>query len=305
VVVDQIIEDLLKAKDMAYTTEFRNDTRNPKYFNGRANKYSIMALLADVYLWDQQYQKCSDYCDSISNSTLFGLEPYDTWFDLYNPGNSKVESIFEIQFDDNLEAQENPMYYNLISGGGSNQMRPTVNLTSKLTKEDLRSCGTFGPIWKYAGITLTSPVFRSSAQRDANIIYYRYADVLLMKAEALTELNRLGEANGLVREIADRAGTVHIEIIVKEDMRKAILDERAREFVIEGKRWFDILRAAKRNKFEKKQIIIDMILAKATNIQMQAVLRTKVFDTMSYYLPVPEHEIRYNTKMEQNPYYDR
>lgn len=305
VVIDQIIEDLLKAKDMAYTTEFRNDTRNPRYFNGRANKYSIMALLADVYLWDQQYQKCSDYCDSISNSTLFSLEPYDTWFELYNPGNSKVESIFEIQFDDNLEAQENPMYYNLISGGGSNQMRPTVNLASKLTKEDLRSCGFFGPIWKYAGITLTSPVFRSSSQRDANIIYYRYADVLLMKAEALTELNRLSEANGLVREIAERAGTVHIEIIVKEDMRKAILDERAREFVIEGKRWFDILRAAKRNNFEKKQIIIDMILAKATNIQMQAVLRTKVFDTMSYYLPVPEHEIRYNTKMEQNPYYDR
>lgn len=305
VVIDQIIEDLLKAKDMAYTTEFRNDTRNPKYFNGRANKYSIMALLADVYLWDQQYQKSSDYCDSISNSGLFSLEPYDTWFDLYNPGNSKVESIFEIQFDDNLESQENPMYYNLISGGGSTQMRPTVNLASKLTKEDLRSCGLFGPIWKYAGISLNSPVFRSSAQRDANIIYYRYADVLLMKAEALTELNRLSEANGLVREIADRAGIVHIEIIVKEDMRRAILDERAREFVIEGKRWFDILRAAKRNNFEKKQIIIDMILAKATNIQMQAVLRTKVFDTMSYYLPVPEHEIRYNTKMEQNPYYDR
>ena len=305
VVIDQIIEDLLKAKDLAYTTEFRNDAAHPKYFNGRANKYSIMALLADVYLWDQQYQKSSDYCDSISNSGLFSLEPYETWFELYNPGNSKAESIFEIQFDDNLESQENPMYEKLITGAGSSQMRPTVNYTSIFNKEDLRLCGTFGSIWKYAGINLNSPEPRSSSQRDANIIYYRYADILLIKAEAMTELNRLSEANGLVREVSERAGMVHIEIIVKEDLRKAILEERAREFVIEGKRWFDILRAAKRNNFEKKQIIIDMILAKATNIQMQAVLRTKVFDTMSYYLPVPEHEIRFNQNLVQNPYYDR
>jgi starch-binding outer membrane protein, SusD/RagB family len=53
-IINQIISDLLKAKDMAYTTEFHGTD----YFYGRANKYSIMALLADVYLWDEQYQKC-------------------------------------------------------------------------------------------------------------------------------------------------------------------------------------------------------------------------------------------------------
>lgn len=305
VVINQIINDLLKAKDMAYTTEFRNDAVHPKYFNGRANKYAIMALLADVYLWDQQYQNAANYCDSITNTNLFSLEPYDTWFSLYNPGNSAKESIFEIQFDDNLESQENPMYYNLIVGSGSTQMRPSVYYSSIFTKEDLRTCGVFGSIWKYAGVNLNSTVPRTSSQRDANIIYYRYADILMIKAEALTELNRLSEANELVRQVAERAGMVHVEIIVKEDLRKAVLNERAREFVIEGKRWFDILRAAKRNRFEKKQIIIDMILAKASDVKMQAVLKTKVYDTMSYYLPIPEHELRYNPNLVQNPYYDR
>lgn len=302
VVVDQIITDLLKAKDLAYTTQFRNDPKHPKYFNGRANKYSIMALLAQVYLWDQQYQKCVDYCDSITNTGLFSLEPTETWFNLYNPGNSPVESIFEIQYDDNLDNQENPIYDRIVFQ--SSQLRTTTKFRTIMDIEDYRNCGTNGVIWKYAGINVNTDVMRSRNQRDGHFIYLRYADVMLDKAEALCELNRLTEANELVSQISDRSGMPHVNVVVKEDLRKSILDERAREFIIEGKRWFDLLRAAKRNHFEKKQIIIDMILAGA-DIQKQAVLRTKVFDTMSYYLPIPEHEIRYNQNLVQNPFYDR
>lgn len=304
VIIKQIIKDLLIAKDLAYRTEFRGDAAHPKYFNGRANKYSIMALLADVYLWDQQYQKCIDYCDSISNTGLYDLETYSTWFNLYNPGNSPVESIFEIQFDDNLDDQENPIYYNLIPVAGQAQLTLTKNVTTLLNKDDLRNCIPNNPLWKYRGIDLNSSVARSQNSRDANMIYYRYADILLMKAEALTELDRFAEANSYVRLTLERAGMTHTDITVKKDLRKAVLDERAREFLIEGKRWFDLLRAAKRNNFENKQIIIDMILSGA-DIKKQAVLRTKVFDTMSYYLPIPEHEIIYNQNLKQNPFYDR
>jgi starch-binding outer membrane protein, SusD/RagB family len=293
-VLNQIIKDLVRAKDMAYTTEFQN---NPGYYKGRANKYSIMALLADVYLWDQQYQKCIDYCDSISNTGLFGLESYSTWFDLYSPGNSQIESLFEIQYDDNYESQNNPLYDDLI-----NQIKMTKTSTTLLTKDDLRNCELKGPLWKYAGFDIT--VGRNGSQRDANFIYYRYADVLLMRAEANTELNRLSDANADLRLVVERAGLTHIDIIVQEDMRKAILDERGREFMVEGKRWFDLLRAAKRNHFENKQIIIDLILAGA-DIKQQAILKTRVFDTLSYYLPIPEHELLYNQNLKQNPYYDR
>jgi len=301
-VLTQIIKDLLVAKNMAYTTEYRNDANHPGYFNGRANKYSIMALLADVYLWDQQYQKCSDYCDSISNTGLFSLEPTETWFNIYNPGNSPLEGIFEIQYNDNLDSQENPIYSGMLFIQG--QIGLTQNFVSVMDKQDLRMCGTLTPFWKYLGISLNSSVQRNSSQRDGHFIYYRYADVLLMKAEALTELNRFTEANDLVRQTADRAGIPYAVIVVKEDLRKAILDERAREFIIEGKRWFDLLRAAKRNHFENKQIIINMILAGA-DIKQQAVLKTKVYDTLSYYLPIPQNDILYNPNLKQNAFYDR
>jgi hypothetical protein len=300
VVVDQIIKDLLKAKDLAYTIQYKNDTKHPAYFTGRANKYSIMALLADVYLWDQQYQKCSDYCDSVSNSGLYSLEPTDTWFDLYYPGNSQKESIFEIQYDHNYPNQDNPLYSDLLFKG---QLDFTTDLLTILPLEDYRACGG-QPDWKYLGLSYYGTSIRNSFQKDGNFIYYRYADILLMKAEALCELNRFQEANEYARQTDERAGMTFGNYVNKEELRKAILDERGREFVIEGKRWFDLLRAAKRNKFEKKQMIIDMILAGA-NIQQQAILRTKVYDTMSYYLPIPVKEISTNPNLVQNPFYDR
>lgn len=297
-VLRQVINDLLKAKDLAYTTQFQD---NPAYFKGRANKYSIMALLADVYLWDQQYQKCIDYCDSITNTNLFSLEPYETWFNLYNPGNSMKESIFELQFDDNLDAQENPMFDGLLF---NDQLKLEKFVSTLMTKEDLRMIDPNTPLWKYLGITYNGTVKRTRNQRDANIIYYRYADIILMKAEAATELGNLQMGNDMLRQTMDRAGLSHSDIADKEDLRNAILDERGREFVIEGKRWFDILRAAKRNNFAKKQIIIDMLISGA-DIKQQAVLRTKVYDTMSYYLPIPENDIIFNPELKQNPFYDR
>lgn len=300
-VIKQIINDLLEAKDKAYTTEYIG---NPAYYKGRANKYAIMALLSDVYLWDEQYQKSIDYCDSIINSAKFSLEPYATWFYLYKPGNSMSESIFEIQFDDNLDAQENPIYNNMIPVQGSLQVSFSSQAKSYFEKADIRWCGVKNPTWKYKGIDLVSPVVRSGSERDANFIYYRYADILLNKAEALNEINRSNEANEYLRLTKERAGISHVDIIDQKEMRTEILNERGREFVLEGKRWFDLLRSAKRDHFSNKQLIIGMILAGA-DIKQQAILKTRVYDTMSYYLPIPEQDLRYNPFLVQNPFYDR
>jgi starch-binding outer membrane protein, SusD/RagB family len=302
VVINQIISDLNVAKSKIGPLQYLDRL---DYLKGRANKYSIMALLADVYLWSEQYQKCIDYCDSITNSGLFGLESNSTWFDLYNPGNSVVESIFEIQFDDKYDNQENPLYYSLIPL--TSQVKFSLNdaiIKVLFGNEDLRLCGSNGPIWKYQGLSYNGSVKRNLTQRDGNFIYYRYADILLMKAEALTELDRVAEANENLKKTVERAGMSYIDYGEKSELREAILIERAREFVVEGKRWFDLLRAAKRNHFANKQLIISMILSSA-DVKQQAILRTRVYDTMSYYLPIPERELLYDQNLKQNPFYDR
>ncbi|MFH0756004.1 MAG: RagB/SusD family nutrient uptake outer membrane protein [Bacteroidota bacterium] len=300
-ILSNIIKDLLTAREMAYSTEYMGSN----YFYGRANKYSITALLADVYLWDEQYQKCIDACDYIMGSGLYGLEPTETWFNVYYPGNSVSESIIEIQYDDNLESQENQIYYSLVPVDGS----PGASLDMQSIRlimdiEDARNYNGRGAIWKYQGKDQFGLQPRTYTERDANWILYRYADVMLMKAEACIEVGRYEDANELIGETMLRAGMPYAGETDKDLIRKALLDERGREFLFEGKRWFDLLRAAKRNHFENKQIIIDMILSGA-DIKQQAILKTRVYDTLSYYLPIQERELIYNQNLVQNPFYDR
>lgn len=295
-VLAKVIEDLLYARELAYSTQLMGTDE----FYGRANKYSITALLADVYLWDEQYQKCIDACDYIMTSGHYSLEPYETWFNVYYPGNSSSESIIEIQYNDLLEQQENPMYVNLTSQVSFNSQ----NIRLIMDTEDERWYNGKGPLWKYVGKDQLGLIPRTYSERDANWILYRYADVLLMKAEACIELDRFDDANDLISETALRAGIPFVAQNDKEILREALLDEKGCEFLFEGKRWFDLLRAAKRNGFENKQIIIEMILSGA-DIKQQAILRTRVYDTLSYYLPVPERELIYNQNLVQNPFYDR
>jgi len=304
-VIKQIISDLEKAMDMAYTTEFKGSN----YFYGRANKYSIMALLADVYLWNEQYQKCYDYCDLLINSGMYALESTETMFNIYYPGNSPLESIIELQYNDNLDNQENPIYNALVSiGSGGGAELDTRNVALIMGNDDIRNFprnpGGKGATWKYRGKDALGLVARAYTERDANWNIYRYADILLMQAEAAIELNKFDVANNWIRESLLRAGMPYEDNFDKVVLRQALLDEKGREFLFEGKRWFDLLRAAKRNKFQNKQIIIDMILSGA-DIKQQAILKTKVYDTLSYYLPIAEHEIIYNQNLVQNPYYDR
>lgn len=302
-VIAQIIEDLHTAKEYAVTDKYKS---NPVYYKGRANKYSILALLADVYLWDEQYEKCIETCDEIMGTGNFALENTNDYFYLYFPGNSMKESLFEIQFDAVLENQQNPILNEMIpynsSGTRVNVNDVTIsNLLNKVVDNRIKRM----PMHKYQGIEWTSSTRRSDSQRDVNFIYYRYADVILMKAEALTEIDQLVEANALVRQTKERSGLIHVDILRKTDLRQEILDERGREFMLEGKRWFDILRNAKRNEFQNKSIIINMILSGASDVKQRAILRTKVYDTMSYYLPIPENELLYNPNLDQNPFYDR
>ncbi len=309
-VIKHVISDLLKAKDLAYTDELFGSDVDPAFRSGRANKYSIMTLLADVYLWNEQYKLASDYCDSVILSTQYDLETVENWFDIYYPGNSRLESIFEIQYDDNLDYQENPIYESLIVLGSGSKMRANQQQMSLLlTEDDIRTFNPSSPrnpdpLRKYKNISLETGLLRSQSQRDANFMYYRYADITLIKAEALNEMDDIANANEWLRKTKERANLSHTAIQTKEDMRTAILEERAKEFLAEGKRWFDVLRAAKRNNFEQKQLIINMILAGA-DVQQKPILRAKVYDTLSYYLPIPDRDIRTNPNLIQNPYYDR
>ena len=299
-IIQQIEKDLLLARETAFKDEYE---LIPEMFKGRANFYSINALLADVYLWSEQYQKCIETCDIIIQSGKYSLQNANNWFELYSPGNAN-ESIFELQYNDDFDNEENPFNTNIIPVTGTNKVELKPMAKELYSQADIRQ-GSPDPRSKFQYTSLVPKTKRTTSERDVNMIYYRYADILLMKAEALAELEKYNEANELINQIVQRA-TLQPLIYEsnKNAFRNAILEERAKEFACEGRRWFDILRVAKRNNFENKNIIIQMILEGA-DVKLKPVLRSKVLDTMSYYLPIPQKEIDTNPNLVQNPYYDR
>jgi hypothetical protein len=123
-----------------------------------------------------------------------------------------------------------------------------------------------------------------------------------MKAECLAETGNFADANKLLSDVAERAGTIHLETNTLESFRTALLAERGREFAAEGKRWFDVLRFAKRNKFEGQSFLANLLLDKAADAQDLAIMRARVLDTMSFYLPISDDEIKLNRNLVQNPF---
>ncbi len=210
-----------------------------------------------------KYNEASAECDKIILANKFGLINRSNFFhSVFYNGNSP-ESIFELQFD----AQRlNPFYEMHIPArkrwGAAPHLVDIVygiDLVSAVPREDVRGDNTAFrstdfTIWKYLGADNGGDNFRDPDQSFAHWIFYRYADVLLMKAEALNEMNNPLVASRLVKILRDRADAIELKImdsVNKGPMAISILEERQRELAFEGKRWYDVLRNAKRNNYEK------------------------------------------------------
>src|SRR5690606_29838644 len=84
---------------------------------------------------------------------------------------------------------------------------------------------------------------RSVDRSPTNFPLLRYADVLLMFAEAENEMNGpTEEAYDAVNQVRARAEAYAFTGLDQDDFRQAIRDERARELCFEGLRKFDLIR---------------------------------------------------------------
>jgi hypothetical protein len=308
-ILNFLLADLEEARKYA-TTDGYQTTEELK---GRATKASFDALMADIALWLFDYEACIRHVGKIEMTTEYVLLPPAKWFELFYPGNS-LEGIFEFQFNDNLN-HRNGMYG--ITQRYSYNYDPSEKAIEMFGKETARelyrgedaSIKKYGEddyiIWKYVGRAPDGKSARSGIdQRSCNWIVYRYADVLLMKAEALSQMNRFSEALTILNKVRDRADVPALSLpnsaAAFED---AILEERALEFAYEGKRWFDLLRMGRRNNYERKSKLISIIISNVPSTQKR-ILATKLTNPLGWYLPIWESEIERNKNLVQNPYYE-
>lgn len=353
-IVDSLIVDLKSIDRAENGTAFGvpfNHGTNVKANKGRFTVWSVKALLADIYLWKDDYDNCIKQCDQIINSGQFTLVPvgkaeveyvdlFGNIFTVYYPnegdadnlflsmyanGNS-VESILELQFGTDYQ---NP-FYNLFNPSNGQivanmEMLSSDNLfpQSALDRSwyDIRGEGIDykqGYVWKWIGLSRSTYTYRAVGSSFSNWIFYRLADVMLMKAEALCQLGKVSgnteqliQSLALVKEIRSRAcapeSTNEIldeNNIGANELERFILTERAREFAHEGKRWFDVLRHAKRDNYAGIAYLEEMA-SYAANIDKVVSLQNKwKGDYNSHYLPIAESELRTNKLLTQNPFYE-
>lgn len=305
-----------------------------QYNKGRVTKNTVRALLSDIALWREDYASCIMYADEIINSGSYELiENEDMFEEVFYNGNS-TESIFELQFDidDNNSTTLNKFYHTESADGlltfppalltGNSSMFSYSVGSQKEGENDIRQLDFLMAsqmadsysIFKYQGYRSILNSVGSDAiislyverNKAANWIVYRLSDIMLMKAEALAQEQRFEEALAIVNTIYLRANVDEqgdaVDALVLENynsvdgMSSLVLRERQRELMFEGKRWFDLMRLARREGTTTS--LLDYVSKKDNSFS------TSKFKVMnSLYLPINSSEITANQALVQNPFY--
>ncbi len=221
VVINHIIQDLYEAGQFARIDFGRRD-----YNKGRITRGAVYTLLADVLLWAGRYEEAVLACEMVLSDPQYRLVDQSLMLtQVFYLGNS-TESIFELQFDENV--QVNHAVANLYGSSGRERgelafpatlavnfsndqvgahspfffsLSPTVKESEVdiRAKDFLYQFGGMFHIFKYSGVARTeSEIPNVSLYRfrntTANWIIYRLSDVILIKAEALVQLAKKNEA---------------------------------------------------------------------------------------------------------------
>lgn len=192
-----------------------------------------------------------------------------------------------------------------------------------LQKYDAKEPSPTGYMWnKYVDWSLHSMVQITDCTND--MIIMRYADVLLMRAEALTELNGLSakeQVIDIIDQLRKRCGGGLVQrdnYVTKDDLINLVRNERRIELANEGLRYFDILRwkiaektpavdgVGLKGEFYGAYMRLDGIGKNDRTVMVDGVPRryveTRYFDPAKHYLqPIPQKEIDLNTNLIQNP----
>lgn len=250
---------------------------------GRITRGAALAMLGKVSLYQQKWSEAINYFHQMEALGGYGLmENYSDLFKVANENNK--ESVFEIQHltnQDPFTGSALNQWFAPASEGGYYFNAPTQELvnafeTSTTGETDPRldaSIGRDGQPWLNGELfssTWSSTGFLTKKHQqplseissslkgdgDLNYIYLRYADVLLMKAEAFNEMGQADSALANLNKVRARArasfqGTLPDDLLQDvittngNELRTIIQHERRVELAQEFHRYFDLMRWGK------------------------------------------------------------
>ncbi|WP_027077239.1 RagB/SusD family nutrient uptake outer membrane protein [Maribacter antarcticus] len=259
----------------------------------RASKGAAATLLAKVQLTLGNTAEAETTLRRVINN--YNYELVTNYADLWGTGNeNNVEAIFEVQFisggigQGSLLTNEFSPSGDLQTGQGFGRNRPTDVLVNAFEEGDLRFEPSMGTSW----INVNEEVIEQNYVRkyesnppqendsDNNFVVFRYADVLLMLAEALGESP---ESYDLINEVRTRAGLDAIDATTPGSFQDKLLKERQVELAFENHRWPDLKRFG---------VVTDKLIESESDVINAGDIRNVFF--------IPQREIDINPNFIQN-----
>ncbi len=295
----------------------------PASQTGRVTKGAALALLGKSQLTQKKY---AEALATLKQVTGYSLNP--VYADNFNPAKKNgPESIFEVQyqggndlgewsnfayiFAPRLSADAVTGFANTTPGGRN---IPTNDMIAAYEPGDLRKDASLKTSYTLKGTVVPIPYVIKfttphtlTGRTDNNWVILRYADVLLMMAEAINEQSGpTAEAFGYVNQVRKRAGLKDLAGLDKAAFKTAIMQERRVELAFENHRWFDLRRtkspaelAAFMNAYGTKEKANPTVNRGGIAFNAQ----DYVFSDYEYFFPVPAPQILINNKLTQNPGY--
>jgi hypothetical protein len=259
-----IVKDLVEAEDVLPAKYSGADL-------GRATNGAVKALLGKVFLTIKDFVKAEAKLQELTTMGYALLPKYTDLFD-YTKDEHHSEYIFDIEYEQgmgegncfttNFTPKNPPLasYYG-VTGGQNGFNNPPRSLFAIFPDGDLRKDITAADGFTDAGgefhklIPSSNDVqtftkkymvqLLASCDGRANWKVIRYADVLLMYAEALNENGKTIEALTEMNKVRVRAGVAEYQDLTQSETREAIYLERRLELAFEGHRWFDLVRTGR------------------------------------------------------------
>lgn len=306
-VYEQIEVDLLEALNYAPDNDAADKTK--------FSKSVAKAMLAKIYAEKpiQNYEKVIQYIDELEED---GFDLNGDFSDLFamNGDNSDIkirntqESILEVQFFPGSGNWASWMFGRNLVNWDENftwakWVTPSRDLISLFQTEgdEIRfkeSVVYYKTTWSNYYPSDNYPFMYKMRSGVNSIIKLRYADLLLLKAEALImkDSPNLNEAADIINKIRKRVELSPLNVSEKsnkESLLKALLKERRLELAFEGQRWFDLVR------LDKVEEVMNAVYAKDPGRKNQVY----PYNEFSYRLAIPQTVIDQNSKIEQNPGY--
>lgn len=278
-VYDLVVSDLEQAID-----NLSQNDRGDVYY---ASHEAALALMARVQLYLENWDSAVDYATQAMNETDAGLADADTYANNMFESQPNPESIFELKIDPNTEslgsnnainAYINPSdWFDVIPSDDLLNAHEEDDVRSQLYVQHIDSDGEPDEFY--------STKFNGSAGTHTDHVpIIRYAEMLLIRAEANAELGNETEAVDDLETLRENRGLdSYVTPPSGNDLIAEVLHQSRLEFAFEGRRWFDLKR-------------------RGMDIPKQGSLPTIDYEDYRLLAPIPSGEVE-DHDVEQNPGY--